>query len=143
MTGHAAGPASGPAVPWRRFPDIHVLLIEVLTPFVGVDRVGTQTPADLGQRLPFIRVNRTGGYSDRLGDYARVDIDTFHRTYVDAERLTARVHEHLITGRLRASNGRVDRVGVDLAPIEAPWATSGVRRFTARYLLVCRRARQP
>ena len=131
---------AGPAIPARRFPDVQVLLIEVLTPFVGVDRVALQTPADLAQRLPFIRVARTGGYSDRLCDYARVDIDVFHRTYADGERLAARVHEYLTGQRLRAGNGLVDRVGVDVAPVELPWA-SGVRRFTGRYLLVSRRAR--
>jgi hypothetical protein len=133
---------SGPPIPARRFPDVQVLLIEVLGPFVGVDRIGTQTPADLAQRLPFIRVARTGGYSDRHNDYARVDVDVFHRTYADGERLAARVHEHLSVARLRAGNGLVDRVGVDMAPVELPWA-SAVRRFTGQYLLVCRRARQP
>jgi hypothetical protein len=132
---------SAPAVVGRRFPDVHVLLIEVLTPLVGVGRVATQTPADLAQRLPFVRVNRTGGYSDRLCDYARVDVDVFHQTYSDGERLAARVHEFLTGQRLRASNGLVDRVAVDVAPVEVPW-DSGVRRFTGRYLLVSRRTHQ-
>lgn len=132
---------TGPSLPEPRFPDVHILLIEVLTPLVGVDRVATQTPADLAQRLPFVRVTRTGGYSDRLCDYARVDVDVFHKTYGDGERLAAGLHEYLTLQRLRASNGRVDRVAVDAAPVELPWA-SGVRRFTGRYLLITRRARQ-
>lgn len=131
---------AGPVPPGWRFPDVQVLLIEVLTPFAGADRVALQTPADLAQPLPFIRVARTGGYSDRLCDYARVDIDIFGRTYTDGEQLAARVHEYLTGQRLRARNGRVDRVGVDVAPVEVPWA-SGVRRFTGRYLLVSRRTR--
>ncbi|MEU7905313.1 hypothetical protein [Actinoplanes sp. NPDC049118] len=123
----------------RRFPDVHVLLIEVLTPLIGAGRVATQTPADLAQRLPFARVTRTGGHSDRLSDHARVDVDVFHKTYTEGEQLAARVHEFLTGQRLRAGNGRVDRVGVDAVPIELPWAP-GIRRFTGRYLLVSRRA---
>jgi len=124
-----------------RFPDIHRVLINVLEVLAGgPEHLGTQTPADLQDRLPFVRVLRRGGPSDRLSDYPRVEIDTFGATYTEAEQLAAVVHEYLTGIRLRADGAVVDRVAVDQAPVELPWSPQ-VRRFQARYLFVCRRIR--
>ncbi|HEX8632240.1 MAG TPA: hypothetical protein VF755_29125 [Catenuloplanes sp.] len=124
-----------------RFPDAQVLLAEVLLPLVGAGRVGSQTPPNLQQALPFIRVVRAGGRSDRLCDFARVEVDVFHRTYAEGSALAGDVQEFLTTQRLRSPTGLVDRVAVEVAPVEVPWA-SGVRRFGARYLIVTRRTRR-
>lgn len=125
-----------------RFPDIHRLLLAVLEDLAGgPEHLGTQTPADLAARLPFIRVARIGGPSDRISDYARVAVDVFAATYIEAEALAALVHELLTGTRLRAGGAVVDRVGVDQAPVELPWSPQ-VRRFQGRYLFVSRRIPQ-
>lgn len=122
-----------------RFPDVHRLLLAVLEDLAGGEgHLGTQTPADLAARLPFIRVARIGGPSDRISDYARVAIDVFGATYAEAEALAALVHELLTGTRLRAGGAVVDRVGVDQAPVELPWSPQ-IRRFQGRYLFVSRR----
>jgi len=124
-----------------RFPDIHHLLITVLEALAGGrEHLGIQTPAQLAERLPFIRMVRTGGLSDRVSDYARVTIDVFGPTYAETEQLAARVHEYVTGSRLRAGGAVVDRVAVDQAPVELPWSPQ-IRRFQGRYLFVCRRTR--
>jgi hypothetical protein len=124
-----------------RFPDIHRVLLTVLEDLAGgAGHLGLQTPTKLAERLPFLRVRRTGGHSDRLSDFARVEIDIFDGTYAAAERRAAAVHEFVTRTRLRAGRAVVDRVAVDQAPVELPWSPQ-VRRFAGRYLFVCRRIR--
>ncbi|WP_431881821.1 hypothetical protein [Micromonospora chalcea] len=123
--------------PLRRFPDVQRALVSILGPLVD-GRAGTETPSDLEKKMPFIRVLRTGGPSDRVNDYATVDVDVFAATYTAAEPLAERVRQLLTGPPLRAGAAILDRISCESAPVELPWAP-GVRRFGATYLVVSRR----
>ncbi|MBQ1047854.1 hypothetical protein KBX50_05195 [Micromonospora sp. C51] len=128
--------------PWSRFPDVQRALATLLEPLAGgAGHTGAQTPDDLQQVLPFIRITRRGGGSDRLNDYASVEVDVFADQYGGddgAEALAERVRQFL-TGAPRAVPPVVfDRITCVSGPTERPWAPE-VRRFGAAYLVVSRR----
>lgn len=122
---------------FRRFPDVQRALVAILGPLVG-GRAGTETPADLESRMPFVRVTRTGGPSDRVSDFALVDVDVFAATYATAEPLAEQIRQLLTGPPLRAGVVILDRISCESGPTELPWAP-GVRRFGATYLVVSRR----
>lgn len=125
-------------MPATRFPDVQRLLAAALVPFAGADnRTGIETPADLEGRLPFVRVRRVGGPSDRLNDYARIEVDVFASTYSIAENLAEDIRQWLCgpPPPLPA----LDRAVCDLGPRELPWGDGTVRRWGAEYELVARR----
>lgn len=123
--------------PLRRFPDVQRALVTILGPLVD-GRAGAETPSDLESRMPFIRVIRTGGPSDRVNDYATVEVDCFAGTYTAAELLAEQVRQLLTGPPLRAGAAILDRISCESAPTELPWAP-GVRRFGATYVVVSRR----
>ncbi|MFI7608785.1 hypothetical protein ACIBTV_27245 [Micromonospora sp. NPDC049366] len=128
--------------PWSRFPDVQRALAALLEPLAGgAGHTGAQTPENLQQVLPFIRVYRRGGSSDRFNDYASVEVDVFAATYggdSGAEALSERVRQFL-TGQPHAIGPVVlDRITCTSAPAERPWAPD-VRRIGATYQVVSRR----
>ncbi|TDC02281.1 hypothetical protein E1091_01140 [Micromonospora fluostatini] len=124
--------------PLRRFPDVQRALVTILEPLAGAGRAGVETPTDLQAKLPFIRVLRIGGGSDRLSDFAVVDVDVFAASYGAAELLAERVRQLLTGPPLRAGAAVLDRITCDSGPVELPWAP-GVRRFGATYQVTARR----
>lgn len=126
-----------------RFPDVTALLLDLLEAFAGEGRVNTETPDDLQQVLPFVRVRRISGPSDRVNDYAQVDVDVYHSTYAAGEPLAQQILQYLTGQKLRGDLAVVDRVQCNVAPIERPHPTPGVRWFHAEYLLVSRRHALP
>ncbi|MER7167032.1 hypothetical protein ABT336_13320 [Micromonospora sp. NPDC000207] len=95
----------------------------------------------MDRRLPFIRVQRRGGYSDTIHDYATVDIDCFHTTYrTGVKPLAEQVRQHLTTVKHRLGPVVIDRIDCIAAPTEQPWAP-GIRRMLATYQAVTRRYR--
>lgn len=125
--------------PWRRFPDVQAVLVAVLADLAAADRVGVETPPDLEQRLPFIRVARIpGGSSTDVNDYARVQVDVLGATYAEVEPLTERVRQFLTGPPIRSGPAVLDRVSYESGPHEAVWSPT-VRRMSAIYLIVSRR----
>lgn len=141
MTAPAAGPMGG----WR-FPNMPRTLAGLLTGagFVAAGRVGAETPANLEQVLPFIRVRRVGGASGQVDDRAVIDLDVFAADTTTGEPLAENVRQYLSqAGSLPAVNRAViDRVEVISAPQELPWGDgTRVRRYGATYRITARRHR--
>ncbi len=123
----------------RRFPDVQVLLVNDLETLAGDGRTAIETPPDLEERLPFVRIRRSGGSSDRLNDVATVDIDVFAGTYTAGELLAEQIREYLVGPPPPLA--AVDRVVCEAAPRELPWGQPDgpVRRWGATYQLISRR----
>lgn len=126
--------------PAYQFPDIEAALVALLEPFVPTaEQVGTETPTALAQMLPFVRVVRHGGYSDRLSDHAYVDIDVYAPHRADGVALAEAVRQYLTGPPLRVGRVVIDRIDNVAAQQELPWGDRGVRRFAATYLVAARR----
>lgn len=122
-------------LPFSRFPDVQRLLVADLAQF---GHTAIETPLDLNDRLPFIRIVRIGGGSGRVSDGPRVEIDVFAGSYLAAEQLAERIRQYL-TG---PPPGPIflDRVDCSIGPRELPWDDDGlVRRWSAEYEAVTRR----
>lgn len=123
------------------FPDVEELLLDALGDLV-VDpstQIGTSTPPDLADHLPFIRVTRFGGSDDRIRDLARIDVDTFGPTRAVAQPLAEQVRQRLLSWPLVVTGGVIDRAETLTAPAEVPWDNQQIRRWTASYTVTCRR----
>lgn len=125
--------------PFFRFPDVQRVLVAELEALAGDGHTAIETPADLAERLPFVRVLRSGGYSDRIADHAVVDIDVFAASYTAVELLAEQIRQHLVGPPPPV--GALDRVEVEVAPRELPWGDGTVRRFGATYRTHARRRR--
>ncbi len=123
--------------PFLRFPDVQRVLVDDLETLAGDEHTGIQTPADLAGVLPFVRIMRTGGWSDRLNDFSTVDIDVFAGSYGEAEELAERVRQRLVGPPPPV--GALDRVVCEVAPRELPWGLNEIRRFGATYSITARR----
>ncbi|MER7331665.1 MULTISPECIES: hypothetical protein [unclassified Micromonospora] len=118
-------------------------LAVLLEPLAGGElHTGTETPADLDKRLPFIRVVRPpGGFSDQHTEYVTVNIDVFHSNYRSgAKPLAERVRQFLTTQKHRLGPAVIDTIVCTSGPGEMPWAP-GIRRVGATYQTVARRYR--
>lgn len=83
--------------PLRRFPDVHALLVTALEGLAGgPEHTGIETPANLAEVLPFVRVRRFGGGSDRFYDFPIVDVDVFGSHYAGTEALAERIRQYLV-----------------------------------------------
>lgn len=125
--------------PLQRFPDAQRLLIDALVVLVpSVDRTGAETPANLADVLPFIRVRRAGGRRDLITDRATVDIDVFAASYTAGELLAERVALYLCGPPPPVAV--FDRIECLIAPQELPWGDGrGVHRFGTTYSVSSRR----
>lgn len=123
--------------PFRGFPDVQRLLVDELEALTGAGRTAIETPPDLAAALPFVRVLRVGGGSDRINDRASVDVDVFAATYVAGELLAERVRQHLVGPPPPVAV--FDRIDCEIAPRELPWGDGTVRRWNATYLVTSRR----
>jgi len=125
--------------PFYRFPDVQRVVVAELETLAGAGHAAIETPTDLAERLPFVRVMRSGGYSDRLTDHGVVDIDVFAATYTAVELLAEQIRQHLVGPP--PPIGVLDLVEVEVAPRELPWGDGTVRRFGATYRTHARRRR--
>lgn len=123
----------------RLFPDVQALLVEDLALFPGVAGAGIETPADLEEQLPFVRVVRGGGSSDRLNDYPRVDLDVFAGTYAGGVLLARRIQNYLLGPP--PPIWQLDRATCETGVHELPWSedNSGPRRFAMTFTFTARR----
>lgn len=133
--------------PAALFPDVeaHVLdwlkaRLEVLADGPITDEhVGTETPADLQARLPFVRVERIGGNATHLEDYPRVEVEVFDSTRAGAYALAEAIRSLLLSPLSRRVGSRIDNVDTEIAPRRLPWEAAGTVRFSAEYSLSFRR----
>lgn len=124
-------------VPILRFPDVQKVLVGVFTGLLGAGHAGTETPDNLDQVLPFVRVMRIGGSSGQLDDSAQVEIDVFGTTYAAVEPLAEQIRQLLCGPPPPAVV--LDRIVCDVGPRELPWGDGPVRRWNAAYQVVSRR----
>ncbi|GHD70132.1 hypothetical protein GCM10010317_076780 [Streptomyces mirabilis] len=119
--------------------DVEAELIAWLDTVLDV-RVLTDLPANLGDVLPVVQVQRVGGYDDgfRL-DRALVDIDVYAATREAASALMAQTRSLLLT-ELRgvATDTAVFTVARTIAaPAWRPYENPALRRFGASFEIYC------
>lgn len=138
--------------PFYAFPEVQRVLADALAVLVPtINNSGTETPDNLEDMLPFIRVRRNGGTRDQLNDNATVDVDVFAATYVAAEALAEKISQYLCGPPPPVA--QFDRIDAINPPEELPWGGDGrnvagrhygphaVRRMGATYAVVSRRRR--
>lgn len=126
----------------RQFPNQPRAVAVLLTTagIVPAGQIGSETPADLQSRLPFVRVVRIAGGSDLLNDYAQVDLDVFAGTSRAGQGLSEQIREYLSEpAPAYAAGALIDRIECLTAAIELPWADVRIRRYGATYRVVSRR----
>ncbi len=121
----------------RRFPDVVRALVAALEALHDPNRTGPETPENLQELLPFVRVQRIGGARDRFNDYPTVSVDVFAGSYSEAEGLADDVDQWL-TGP-PPPLGQLVRAIHDVAPRQLPWGDERIFRFQAQYQVVTRR----
>lgn len=115
------------------WPDVESVLVAGLGSY---GTCGTETPPDLQNHLPFVRIKRRGGTNDQFSDYARVDIDVFAETRAVGVPLTEEIRQYLLDGwALR----QFDWVVTESGPQELPWDDPNVRRWVSTYRITARR----
>jgi hypothetical protein len=125
-----------------QYPDVEAKMAAALEQFVVAGRVGTETPADLAQKLPFIRVTRRGGSDNGVTDRARIDVEVFAATRAIGYPLIEKIRQHLIQTSAYRADDPFDVVRCDVGPQELPWGDGRtVRRWTTSYSVSSRRAR--
>ena len=121
-----------------RFPHVQKLLVLLLEDMAGgADHTGTEAPDDLQDRLPFVRVRRITGDSDRLNDRPVVEVDVFAATQDLAWRLAEDIREYLVGPP--PPHPLLDRIDCEQGPRELPWADQRLRRWGADYRVTSRR----
>lgn len=123
----------------RLFPDVQALLVDDLALFPGVTGTGTETPAELDTHLPFVRVMRGGGGTDRLNDYPLVDLDVFAASYAAGVLLARRIQNYLLGPP--PPIWQLDRATCETGVHELPWSedSGGPRRFAMTFTFTARR----
>lgn len=125
----------------RDFPNIERLVAAIFADELGgVDHVGSETPEDLEDHLPFLRVARVGGTRTHQFDYPSVEVD-----YFDVDELTGAPAASRIANRLLAKpppHPSLDLVACEPVFRELPWGDSeAVRRWSATFFFETRMVR--
>ncbi|MGK5677520.1 hypothetical protein [Actinoplanes sp. URMC 104] len=124
----------------RGFAHIERTLAGLLVPrfFNGdASRVGTQTPPDLDDKVPFCLLNKTAGDRTQIDDNPFVDLDVFHHLDTEAWRIANEISDFLLTKPFP-----LDVVACPESPRELPWREdSSLRRYGATYSMSLRRIR--
>lgn len=121
------------------FPDVQRLLVEGLAVWVGADHVDTETPDDLQEQMPFIRVERIGGGRDIVSDSPAVELQFYAATYAEVQPLAEQVSEWLCAPPPPIS--QIDRAVCTAGPTEIPYGDVRIRRMVATFQLSTRRVR--
>lgn len=130
------------AVPEVDWPDAELLVLNFLRDAMTGTRCVTELPANLEKQLPLVQVTRIGGSSDgfRL-DRARLDVDCYAATRLDAAILGRQVRTLLPTLRNQEIGGAVVvAVTEEVGPSWRPDYNPGVSRRGATYALTLRPA---
>lgn len=99
-----------------------------------------ETPADLEQQLPVIRVERIGGPDERFSMHPRVAVDVFAATADEARTLANSVRDALVFLSGPVNGAVVRSVRCDAGPSRQPWANEAVHRRGATYTVSLRAA---
>lgn len=101
---------------------------------------GAETPADLEERLPVIRIERGGGSDDRFGRSPRVFVDVFAATADEARTLANAIRDALLFLRGPVHGAVIRDVRCDSGPSRQPWANTEIHRRGATYTVSLRDA---
>lgn len=98
-------------------------------------RVVTETPPQLEDYLPVVKVFRVGGPRRLNLDHPRMSIDVFALSRDDARDVAEAVADWMQFKLAGSSAGGLYFTGVDIgtAPVWIPYTNPNVRRFTASY----------
>ncbi len=125
--------------PLRVFPDVESAVMDLLERWYGLN-VGTATPADLEDFLPYVRVGLVAGRDDFVTDYSVLDLDVFTATRQQGYDLHEDIRARLL-GRPHATGlAVIDRVRTEEKARPVPWDNPRVRRRLATYRISARRA---
>ena len=136
--------SGGTAPPLTVYPDVPHAVCDLLAGLAnGAD---IETPADLQDQVPWIRVTRTGGQSDLITDTASLVIDVFAAGATEANAIAAKILQRLIRGPFRSdvsfqtAHGQVDKATVSVGPtLLPPTDSDNLRLVTASYNVSMRR----
>ncbi|MFF9525357.1 hypothetical protein ACF1DV_25760 [Streptomyces achromogenes] len=120
-------------------PDIEAVLnpwAEALTGHFA----GAETPDDLEQQLPVIRIERGGGSDERFSEHPRIFVDVFGRTADEARTLADSLRDALLALRGPVHGAVIRDVRCDSGPSRLPWANEAVYRRGATYTVSFRAA---
>ncbi|MDX2575894.1 hypothetical protein PV332_10420 [Streptomyces scabiei] len=120
-------------------PDVEAVLAPWAEATFGVFSAA-ETPADLEDRLPVIRVERIGGADDRFSLHPRVAVDVFAASPDEARTLSNSVRDALLFLRGTVNGAVVRDVRCDSGPSRQPWANEAVHRRGATYTVSLRDA---
>lgn len=125
----------------RDFPNIERLITSLfIADLGGEEHVGSETPPDLEQVLPFLRVVRVGGPRTHQFDYPVVDLD-----YFDVSEAVGAPAASAIGNRLLGKpppHPSLDLVGCEPAFRELPWGDNeDVRHWGATFFFETRMVR--
>lgn len=126
------------------YPDVPHAVCDLLASLAnGAD---IEAPADLESQLPWIRVTRTGGESDRVSDTATVVVDVMASGATQAWDIAKLALQRLIRGpflsdvSFRTAHGQVDKAKVNVGPaLLPPTDSDNLRLVTATYTVSVRR----
>lgn len=99
-----------------------------------------ETPPDLEERLPAIRVERIGGADQRFGQHPRVAVDVFATTADEARMLANGVRDALLLLSGPVGEAIIRSVRCDSGPSRQPWANDAIHRRGATYTVSLRAA---
>lgn len=114
------------------WPDAERAVCDFLSP---LGTCGTETPKALQSTLPYLRVTRTGGSSDRITDRASISVDVFAASADQAKAVAGQARQMLVT-QLPAStdHGVIDWATVQSAPaVVPPTDSDNLRLAVASY----------
>lgn len=127
----------------RDFPNIErLLLFGVYAPLVGgVTHVGSFTPDNLEEVLPFLRVVRMGGARGQHFDYPSVDVSYFALDEATGSPAASMLANVVMTKPY--PHPALDSVDCTIAPREVGWRNPDVRHWSWTYEIQTRRVREP
>lgn len=119
--------------------DIEAVLAPWLEQTTGVFSAA-ETPADLENALPMIRVERGGGGDGRFSLHPRVHVDVFAATADEARTLSNSARDALVFLRGPVNGAVIREVRCDSGPSRQPWANEAIHRRGATYTVSLRTA---
>ncbi|MDH6625726.1 alkanesulfonate monooxygenase SsuD/methylene tetrahydromethanopterin reductase-like flavin-dependent oxidoreductase (luciferase family) [Streptomyces sp. LBL] len=120
-------------------PDIEAVLPHWAESTFGVFSA-SETPGDLEELLPVIRIERGGGDDERFSVHPRVYVDVFAATADEARTLANSLRDALLALRGPVNGAVIRHVRCDSGPSRQPWANEAVHRRGATYTVSLRDA---